>query len=224
MSLYIYHHLGLGDHIICNAIVRKYANENDIVYLFVKSHNYDSVQFMYRDLSNVELITGDDKEVKKFLNKNNIKNILKIGFENLDIKLIHFEKSFYKQVGIDFEKRWTDFFVQRDNLREDELYNSYNINENYVFLHDDEERGFKINEKHIVNKDLRTIKPIKSLTSNIFDYLKILENATEIHCIDSSFKLISDSINIKSNLIFYHLIRKTHLHSSSSKNWTEIKY
>ena len=33
-SVYIYHHLGLGDHIIANGMVRTIAKQYEIVYLF----------------------------------------------------------------------------------------------------------------------------------------------------------------------------------------------
>ena len=115
-ELYIYHHLGLGDHIICNAIVRNYAKDNDKIYLFVKPHNYKNVAFMYRDLKNLTLISiFDDFEIFKYLQMNqiNLYNVIKIGSfgsnwgNNFNIT---FDKNFYLQVGIPFEKRWDSFF------------------------------------------------------------------------------------------------------------------
>ena len=77
-ELYLYHHLGLGDHIICNSLVRHYCKLYDKIYLFVKSHNYESVKFMYHDLNNIEFIVGneyfhgDDIFVKSYLDKENL--------------------------------------------------------------------------------------------------------------------------------------------------------
>jgi hypothetical protein len=45
--MYIYHHLGLGDHIICNSIVRHYATIFDEVIVFCKNHNRYSVEHLY---------------------------------------------------------------------------------------------------------------------------------------------------------------------------------
>jgi hypothetical protein len=56
---YIYHHLGLGDHIICNGLVRSLINPNEEYKMFVKSHNLDSVSFMYRDLNNLSLLVKE---------------------------------------------------------------------------------------------------------------------------------------------------------------------
>ena len=40
-------------------------------------------------------------------------------------------------------------------------------------------------------------------SDTIFDYKKLIENATEIHCIDSSFKHLVESLNTNATL-FYH--------------------
>ena len=51
-QVYIYHHLGLGDHFHCNGVVRflckeKYNKSN--VKLFAKKKYLEMIQFMYRD-------------------------------------------------------------------------------------------------------------------------------------------------------------------------------
>lgn len=217
-EIYIYHHLGLGDHIICNAIVRKYANEYDKIYLFVKPHNYESIKFMYRDLNNINFLIGDDNFAEKnVLNK----NIIKIGFDKLN-RNIKFDRSFYEQVQMDFSKRWDNFYFKRDLNRESSIFKYYSIEENnYVFLHDDIDRSFKIPN---INKELNIIRPEKNLTDNIFDYCYLIENAREIYCIDSSFKLLADSINLKTDKLFYYLNREQNynLYSTSKNKWIEI--
>lgn len=37
-EIYIWHHLGLGDHFHCNALVRNIAKDYDKVFLFVKKN------------------------------------------------------------------------------------------------------------------------------------------------------------------------------------------
>ena len=225
-ELYIYHYLGLGDHIICNGIVRHYAKLYDKIYLFVKDNNFESVKFMYHDLNNIDYIVGTvysdgvDIFVYPYLDK---ENLLRVSYQNPDLP---FDESFYFQVGIPFEKRWSDFFVERDEQREMDLFNHFNINGEYIFLHDDDDRKIKINREYIENKNLRIITPEKNFTKNIFDYCYLIENAKEIHCIDSSFRLIADSINIKTDFLFYHINRghgNEKIYSSSRNNWKKIK-
>ena len=229
LSVYIYHHLGLGDHIICNGLVRKLAENYENVFLLVKNSNHHAVSFMYRDLTRLKLIiVENDEKAREYLNKHKIKNLIKVGFENLKADQFKFDESFYKQLGLEFKLRWDNFKLYREPETEIELFKKYDIRENeYIFLHDDPDRGFKINDKIINNKNVKIIKPVKGLTSNIFHYCYILENASEIHCMDSSFKLLIDSLNPISKKLYHHLYvrgRNNKAISSSRLNWAEIYF
>ena len=49
-GIYLHHHLGLGDHIVCTGLVRKIVSDNKgrCVTLAVKHHNLKSVKSLYR--------------------------------------------------------------------------------------------------------------------------------------------------------------------------------
>ena len=49
MSVTILHHLGLGDQIMLNGMVRHFA-ETEHVYLTCKNCHEETVRFMYRDI------------------------------------------------------------------------------------------------------------------------------------------------------------------------------
>ena len=93
---YIYHHLGLGDHIICNGLVRSLIKDEEMYVLFVKPHNRSTVEFMYRDLKNLSFIEGDDEFVNNFLKNNKIKreDIIVAGFYNHP-NAKEFDETFY---------------------------------------------------------------------------------------------------------------------------------
>lgn len=203
MKTYIYQHLGLGDHIICNGLIRELAKNYEDINLFVKHHNLESVQAMYSDLGNLSCIAvANDSQVIEFLALNCIKDVVKIGHEFLDHSK-NFDCSFYEQMHIDLRKRWSSFFVKRNEEREKVLYSQLNpLNKQYVFVHDDSRFG--IDFKRIESAGLEIIKPNLSLTKNIFDYLYTLEQAEMIHCIPSTFMFISDSIPLKAKL-FLHM-------------------
>ena len=219
-ELYIYHHLGLGDHIICNAIVRNYAKDNDKIYLFVKPHNYKNVAFMYRDLKNIEFIQGDDAVAEKYISDNNITNLLKIGFEKLDTIRYKFDESFYRCIGMDFDKKWSDFYMQRDMDEEISLFGRLNIKENeYIFINDDKSRGYILDE----NKYRHDLTIITSeLPCSLFDLCYTIENAREVHLMESSLKCLSEHINIKTNKLFYHSYVRGYpptIQVTSKRNW-----
>ena len=52
MKIFIHQHLGLGDMIICNGLIRhllSLTSKNDRIFLFCKNIHYQSIKFMYRD-------------------------------------------------------------------------------------------------------------------------------------------------------------------------------
>ena len=66
---YIYHNLGLGDHIILNALVREIIQQNskNFLILFVKKNNISSVKFMFKDINNINFfLINNDEEVEFF--------------------------------------------------------------------------------------------------------------------------------------------------------------
>lgn len=211
---YIYHHLGLGDHIICNGLVRSLINPNEEYYMFVKEHNLESVKFMYKDLINLDFIIGDDNYVKNYIVRNNIlsQDLITAGFTKYNNSK-SFDESFYLQNNLPFEYRWSRFYVKRNKKSESELYNSLKLNRNeYIFIHDDVTRNYIIDENLIDNpNNLKLVRPKKGLTNNIFDYCKIIENSFSAHFIDSSFRLMSDSLSLKVDEIYYHLNMKNNI-------------
>lgn len=200
-SILLYHHLGLGDHIMCHGIVREYCKKYEQVAIFSYPHNYTSVSFMYRDLSNITIIKGDDAFARKFISdnasksgKNRYDKIIFLGFQFLDRHSgVPLEKQFYQIAEVPLEKKWDNFFVKRDIMSEQSLFEQVALDDKYVFLHEDLARNYKINRKKISNK-YAIFVPEKKLTENIFDYCTIIEKAKEIHVIDSSFMFLIDCL------------------------------
>ena len=196
--IYVYHHLGLGDHIICNGLVRHFAKEYEVM-LFVYSHNINNVQFMYRDKQNIKLISiKHDNDALEILQ--NLKNdipIKKIGFFGPEYSQCKtFDEMFYFQAKLSLENRWDNFYVQRDYKKEKQTFDKLNLIENeYIFIHDDNSRNFNINIK---SDNIVKIPKINS-EETIFDYLMIIEKAKEIHCMNSCFLLMIDSFQCFDN-------------------------
>jgi hypothetical protein len=190
-DLVVYHHLGLGDHLVCNALVRHHAARRQRVGLLCKFQYQISVAFMYRDLPQIEILpVADDQEARMMLETMPNTPLLKVGFERLDSR--NFVESFYRQVGVSVEKRHTGFHVERDHDREEACYRRLTDGKApYIFLHDDASRGFTIDPRRI-HSSLPEIRPTGS--DNIFDYMAVIERADEIHCIDSAFANLVESL------------------------------
>ena len=202
---YFMPHLGLGDHIICNGLVRKLRETFDIVYMPAKHHNAHSVRDLFHDDEGIEIIPvkGDqDAKDKRDLFASYVDEIINIGHFGADFleNCKSFDESFYTQCGFPFKDRWSAFFYERDKDKEEELYHELATDEPYVFVHDDLKRRYIIDNKHF-GTGLPVIRPAhlfgdKSLNS-LVHYGKVIEEAHEIHCIDSSFACYIEHLNTK---------------------------
>jgi len=233
-AYYIYPHQGMGDQIICNAIVRNICKKfyDRRVVVFCSLRDIRSMQFMYRDIGNIELVAAPhDHCIHEMLDHRDEEDKVYIGHHHIAEGLVlgkAFDESFYAQVGMRFERRWTDFKVVRDIQAERDLLKRLDVKPGrYIFLHDDPSRKLVIDRNHIIDKSLPVILPTDVRTDVIFDYLALLEGAKEIHCIDSSFRLLVDSIFSERPGLFFHKrlldgVLKHGLNSSSKLSWTII--
>lgn len=190
-SIFIYHHLGLGDHIICNGLVRELTilEDAEIVYLPVKYHNLNSVLAMYSDDSRIKCIpVSGDLQVASLpqLKKGLCDSVYRVGHEKTRVD---WDVSFYDSVGIPFEKRWTSFKCNRDYTRETILSSIVNpTNEEFILVHDTCSIGtLAFNLK--TNTKIIRVNPVTCYgwSSVLTDWCGLIDKAKEVHCIDSSF-------------------------------------
>jgi len=218
-------HMGLGDMILCNGILRNICKNYDQVVTFVKPEYKESILFMYRDLKNLEVIVTDEVKIDAILDSINLENKIWIGFGNIEhlLETFRFDECFYKQVGLKFDRRWSDFYVDRDYRAEDNLMKRFDLSNNeYIFVHDDESRGYKIPDK-MLPKNTRIFRPDQS-EKNIFHYCRAIENAKQVHVMDSCFKHVADSLSLSNELFYHTYVRGTGNHhtTNSRNNWRYI--
>jgi len=219
--LYVYHCMGLGDTIICNGIINNCTTKFDKVVIFCKPQFYPSISFLYRNNDKVFIIKADDAQAGAIFDNILHDTKIKVGFGNIPSDYKFFDESFYNQVGLNFNKRWSDFRLERDLTKEQELFDKLNPGDDYAFVHENIALGHIIPTKDIESRGLKVFRPDSNHSvDNIFLYGKIIENAKEIHCVCSSFKNYIDSMTtIKSKLYFYPNRKDTFFVSSSKLNW-----
>lgn len=217
MNYLIAHHLGMGDHIILNGLVNHiYERENKKgkkVFLLCYEHNLRNVKRMY-DNKDIQFVTvKENTEIKQAL--------INFNGEVEDLHLWTEHKAKYSDVGdeaffINFDypvELLTSFNIRRDLIKEKKALNKLTSGEkNYIFIHDDKERGFPIDENRLP-KGYKIVRADKE--TPLFDLLLLFENAKEKHVISSSFLCICLAMKMKNT--FAHLyIRNQYL-----KNYLE---
>ncbi|MBI4065850.1 hypothetical protein HY412_01495 [Candidatus Kaiserbacteria bacterium] len=198
-SILLDFHNKLGDNLICNGIVREYCKKYERVGIFCIPQYHESVSFMFRDLKNlqIEVVKNHrNKQYFRFLNK------FRTGNRRYDeVKTIQndpeagiiAERQFYALAGVPHEKKWDNFFVERDIHKERDFFEQIAVEEPYIFIHDDVVYGSSIDQTRIPST-YKAIRPHKTLTNNIFDYCTLLERAEEIHVVDSAFMFLVDCL------------------------------
>jgi hypothetical protein len=217
----------LGDSIILNGAIRYFSNKYKNIIYVCKKTNYNFISYMYRDLDNIIYYIIPNKSTKSYINYyipiND--NIIKI-FNNKNITYINmhnnlsisgdFIKRTYKILELSNDIAYNYFKIVRNYEREDILYNKLIeiIGDKYIILIDDEKRNFMINKKYLKNKNYpifnisknssnKNIKLELIKSDNLFDYIKILENAVEIISIDTSIPWLIDMMNINVKTSIY---------------------
>ena len=227
----LYHHLGLGDHIVCNGLVNYVSTKSEKIFLPVNTLFEDQITYLYKDNKKIEIfpvnlgeVNDAHVEVESLAHEHSIP-ILKIGFENRLNQKVPFYKSFYKQIGLKYNISYKHFNCPSDKEKEKELYNHlvkvFNVEDDKYLLIHDEASDTQYNLK--AESDLKAINLSNKfdIFDNIFLYKKIINDASEIHCINSSFAHLVDRFDTKGKLI-YHDVRGGRL--KFKKKWNYIDY
>ena len=203
---------------------------------------------MYRDQKRIKIVPfnenlnlKDEKLLAKYetnkarniIEKIKLKkkiNFISIGFENYHKTAeLNTDKSFpwpcdivfYKQFNISFKYRFLNSYWKRDIKNEKKLFKKLvGINQPYAFVHDDKDRNFVIDTKNI-NPNLKIIRNDKK--ELIFNFGLILEQAKEIHIMESSFRQIIEVLNTENIKLYLYKGRggehAIDLYNEKKKKW-----
>lgn len=233
-DLYIHHHLGLGDMIHCNGMVRAILEKRettDRIFVFSKNCHLATTAWMYRDEPRIQMIGIDEKkdEVSQVNSiVSNLKDIdfLRIGHEFYEpTAKLNFNDAtpwtcdmvFYKQLNMPYQWRYTKCYWKRDLKEEQRVYLKLTPKDSdYVFVHDDPSRGFIITEEQV-----RTNLPIvrNDISENIFHFGRLLENAKEVHLMESSIRCMIEILDTSSVKLVFHCFRDGPYYSEEKQKW-----
>lgn len=208
--LHFYHHLGMGDHILCNGMVR-YFTKDYIVALFVKTKNKENVLKMFKDEKDIMLIPVNwDADVNTYLALGGMPLFKKATNDDK----YPFDIEMYKSIGLDISVKWNNAYYDRDLEREKEVY--YDIyklkdGEEYTFAHSGCEVRYPISGKVVYPERMDV---------DLFDHWMVMERAKELHLANSSFMCLSDTFAINPNVSYYPYIRSHPVHLPPEETFT----
>jgi hypothetical protein len=217
---------GLGDIFYLQKAVKYYADQGTKIYWPVQKEfeylceylKYPNINYYSeeRDYPYKNLCKGSynlfSKKHKTLLvdNENNIE-ILYIPFTHAQFEIEMFEKvksiMLVKYLMVEqSHENWQKYFTfQRNTERENKLKQQLDLKENeeFIFVND-----LFASPPNMLKREMSintTLKPIYNdgLPCHIFDYCWILENAKEIHTIESSLCYLVEVLNTTDKLFMY---------------------
>ena len=151
-NVVLHHHLGLGDHFICNGLVHSLLERNnwEELHLVCKPHYSKTIKHLYEDFPNIKLLVVKDEytEPVEFAKNNNME-MLRIGFEHTDANNFeNCEKNVYNSCDINFQEI---FEILKKQNKLNNRFQNLNISEefqnksycNNFSDNDDDEVGIK---------------------------------------------------------------------------------
>lgn len=215
----IHHHLGLGDHFVCNGLVNYIAQKDNInIDLICKKHNFETVQYLYSENTTIKVIPiecyNEIIEVDKYARDTDQK-VLRVGFEYCHGH--NWDRSFYSQLDIDFVERYRFFKLPCKKPSQLLPVPEYP----YILINNQSsESTYSIKTETQFNKIY--IEKIEGY--HLLSYIDLIYNAREIHAIDSAFFHLVDSIPMLTNQLYFHDIRKSITTFNKSIKWRTILY
>jgi hypothetical protein len=222
-KLFVKQHLGLGDNIVHNGMVRKISEdypEYDI-YVPAKSHNIDNIKFMYRDNHKIKVVeTNNDNDMNRYILTNGFDKIISsylIGQKTFDYSK-DFDDAFYLMSGYNPKIKHEYFHIERDIDEENRVYQELILDNNigdYIFIHEKKDENILI-DRNRINSDLPIIYADKKYKT--FSLLKVIENAKECHIISSSFLSLLMCYKLNSNVCAHMYSDRIELSDYIGKN------
>lgn len=213
-------HQGFTDIINCCALIKFYRKYYDELYILMRDDMKDFFDFFISNDNNIIISYIPKPQIDLYfqnliIDNDNIDRLFhgfcvdwKRKIKYIDNPKLSFSENFYYKYNLDYDIRYKYFNFDRNHKLEEELYNKVNPNnEPYVLIHADPDRNINLNietEYKIINLNM--------ISSIMFDTIKLLENAKEIHCIDSVWGCLIYIIDMKYNLfnhinIYFHCVR-----------------
>ena len=223
----LYHHLGLGDSIVCNGMINYLSKEKGKkIHLPCSTSTYSNLKFLYSKNKNVKVFEINSQiEINDVIKYGDIEglDILKVGFENRTKG--PFNKNFYKQIKIPYRFSFRYFYIpeiEKENLKELELHlkKYYSVSLDYNLIHkESKEVDYTISIKN--NYPSIYVEKDTDIFKNIFYYKNLIKNAREVHCVNSSFFHLVERVDTDAKL-YFHNNRGGELHFT--KKWKIINY
>lgn len=250
----IAHNTGLGDHIVMNGAVRHFLFDFDIVYIFaLMNHKLANVGHMFRDTDRIKVIPvgkprgkrafdralkwrynyevncgPDSHPISKDVDfKGGFRKTVVAGKDWGRMGDTTWPRYFYQIQGVPYKCRHEDFYFERDRAREDALFEKLKLPDRYAFVCNWSTQAAVSLDQIRKRTSLPIVLPYHEDTL-IFDWMGVIENATEIHTVDTSYFHLVKQMRLDVPK-FYYPVRNVaksghdYLNDAYDDKWERVK-
>lgn len=243
-TLVLVTHLRMGDAFTMCGAVRFSSIHYDRVVVLVQPHYAESVAAMYADDPSIQFVEASGfslRDVQKFRTQFPGCDVAVSGYHLLTSDDAFWEQ-FYSNLSLPYSARWEYGFFNRDRgaealVAEEEALARGGSKVPYTFVHDYPERGFVlppvqpprggrlVHPNYVFEGAERGAQ--KPQQTGILGYAKVMEQAEEIHVLDSAFFCMACMLDLSrvKKLVVYNRDRPSGSYSTYTpghQQWQEV--
>ena len=133
-----------------------------------------------------------------------------------------FSKNFFEHAGVDYSARWRLCPIRDAYKFVPQASGGSLDGVKKIFMHDDKARGFIINNQHIERGFI--LSPNKNVDQSILRYAAYIIEAEDVHCIDSAFFWLADSLPTTGRLFLHKYSRWQRPHNFKYETYRHWNY
>lgn len=232
--------MSLGDSFVLCGMVNHFADRCNELHVPADPRFFETIKTLYQDHPNIRVVSipQDWTTEREYVERFGLSRILRIDLvhskiKNFDITPM-WDIQLYSNYELSFGLRYSNFRIPKHIAGSKELYQQLSNNEPYILIHkhsNDFPHGAPIDVNGFRQghgfPNYRVIEITEGITNNMMQYLDLIKNAEEIHCIPSSFHCLVDSIPTNAKLFFHDIREKTSMAVNSAWNdnkWIMVNY
>lgn len=202
---------GLGDVIAMSGLAETLSHQVRVCFSSLPEYAV-SMQSFFIHCPNVEVLDPDDVQFRWRDSDahNRLDPIPTVDCDRYE--------ALYRDMDVPYGNRWSHCPIPRASL---DVKQNVVGSDDYIFMHDDPSRGLSINRSLLPR--CNAYLPGNRLDISILVFRDAIENAREVHVIDSCFFHLTEQLNPKGALFFHKYAKPSHpiFHNYKTKhNWT----
>lgn len=234
--------VSLGDTFVYTGVVHYYADRTGELHLPIDPRFEATTRCLYQDYPNIIIapLSGEDITGDSYVAAHPMSRVVRNSFESITVEghrcHVNWDCEVYDWYELPYSTRYNNFRLPKFNQGSEDLYNQFvQNNEPYLLVHRSTSKNPVLPidvwgmRRNFGLPDMKIIEVQEGQTDNMMDYVKLIQNASEIHCVASSFHCLVDSMHKHTNAdLYFHNIRADNVMRVNAKwndyRWMRIEY